>query len=76
MLEWQQLEFETDNSNYIRSFLSFAYAITNKTEIETELFCYPRRTLLMLTCVFGRYVASTVLLAYPNLSKGADSVSG
>ena len=30
----------------------------------------------MFTCVLGRYVASTVLLLYPDLSEVANSVGG
>ena len=39
---------------------------------KTELFFYSGRTRLVFTCVFGRYVASTVV----SRSEGADGVGG
>ena len=66
VLKWQSL-WQTTQMTSVVSFITAhdAYASTNETQIvwiETELFSSPRRTYLILTCVLGRHVASTVFL--------------
>ena len=46
--------------------------VLNVHRNKTELFFYSGQTRLVFTCVFGRYVASTVV----SRSEGADGVGG